>query len=93
MAVVLRREELILRRERTVDLANVDDAPVGAGDQDHVLGHVGEGHERLALCERRQRPFRQTQDAEPGRREAAFENFPTRVLSCHDRPLQAQQCP
>ena len=84
MTVVLCRGELIPRRERTVDHPDVDDAPLRAPFQDDLVGQVGEGHERLALRERRQRPFRDAEDAQSRHREAAFEDVTTRARIRHD---------
>src|SRR5256885_6370627 len=83
MAVVLRREELILRREWTVDLADVDDSPVGRRYRGEVLRDVGEGYESFALCEDRERPFRNAQNAQSRGREASPEDVPTGALLCH----------
>ena len=59
-------------------------APVTGLD---VVGHVGEGHERLALREGGQRPFRQPEHAEACRREAALEDFTTVHMWSHRLPF------
>ena len=87
MAVVLRREELIPRRERTVDLADIDDAPVGRRGQVDVRGEVREGHQRLALCEGGQHPVRQAQDPQSRDGETPLENVATGALFRHVRPF------
>ena len=84
---MLCREELILWCERTVDLADIEDSPVGAGCQIHILGQVGEGHQRLALRESRERPFRDTEDTQSRQCQASLEHFPTRALIGHVRLL------
>ena len=83
MAVVLRREELVARRELAADLADVDDAPVGGRRQVDVRRQVGERHQRLALRKGGQRPFRKAKDPEARNRQAAFENVATSVLFRH----------
>src|SRR5437870_2723118 len=83
MSVVLGGEELIFWCERAVDLANVECAPVGSGNQIHVFRQVGERHERLAFGESRKSPFRYTEDTQSRQCQAAFENIPTRGLVRH----------
>ncbi len=80
---MLGRGELVPRRERTVDRADVQGASVGRRFPPDVLGDVGEGHEGFALRERRQRPFRDAQDAQPCQRQTTLEDFSTRGLCVH----------
>src|ERR1700674_3862963 len=51
--------------ERTVNLADIYDPPVGGGHRLEVLRQVGKRHEGLALREDGKRPFRKAQDANP----------------------------
>ena len=81
MAVVLRREELILRRERAVDLADVEDAHDLARVRGEVRRDVGERHERLALREHRHRPFGNARTPQAGGREAALETRRRRLVT------------
>ena len=87
MAVVLRREELILRCEGTIDLSNVEDSTVGGGCQVHIFGQVGEWDKGLALRESRDSPFRYTKDTQSGQCQASLENFPAVDLARHIRLL------
>ncbi len=62
----------------------------GAGDQNDVVGHVGERHERLALREGGKRPFRNAQHAESRHGQASFENVATGGLFRHIRAPSRQ---
>ena len=56
MRVMLGGEKLILRRERAVDFADVERAPLGRGGGIEVRRYVGERDDRFALRERREWP-------------------------------------
>jgi hypothetical protein len=87
VTVVLRREELVARSERTSDVTNVDDPAVGRRRRvDTCRRQVGEGHERLALRESGNRPFWNAQDAKSGHGETSLEDLPTGALFRHVRP-------
>ena len=76
MSVVLSGEELVFRRQRAVNLPDVELAPVG-GRGRKGLGQIGERDENLALRQDGQRPFRQAQCTEAGDGKAALQNAPT----------------
>ena len=77
MAVMLCGEELVLRRERPADRADVEDADHLARVGREVGRDVGERHERLALREHRHRPFGNAEKTQPCRRKAALEHRST----------------
>ena len=76
MSVVLRGEELIFRRQRPVNLPDVELAAVGGRGREG-LGQIRERDEDLALRQDGQRPFRQAQCTETGDGKAALQNAPT----------------
>jgi len=90
MTVVLRRRELVGRRERPLDRANVEQPPIRRRIPSNVVGDIGELDDGFALRERRQHPFGDTEHAEPGGREAALQNFPPRALIRHMHCLRHQ---
>jgi hypothetical protein len=83
VSVVLRREELVPRRQRAVDVADVDDAAVRRPLEDNLVGQVGEGYHRLALGQRRERPFGDPEHAEPRQGQAALEHVAPARLCRH----------
>ena len=86
MAVVLRREELILRRERTVDLADVDDPPVGAVIDWKFSGRSVKGT-TVSPCARAGIAHSgMPRDAQPRHNKASFQNLPASTLLAHAWP-------
>ena len=85
MAVMLRGEELILRRDRAVDGANVDDPPIGRRVGDDAVRKIEKRHDRLALCERRQHPFRDADQTESRKRQCSFEHVAAGAPGNHHR--------
>ena len=64
VAEVLRREELVLGRERPVDLPQVQDPSIGSADRREALRNVGERDDSLARSEGRECPLRERQNAQ-----------------------------
>src|SRR5207249_808753 len=87
VSVMLCRCELVFRRERTVDRSNVQPPLVGSRFPSGVLGDVGEGHERVALRQRRKHPLRNPDDAEPCQSQTTLENLAPRPLIRHGQSL------
>ena len=79
MAVVLCGEELILRREGSVDLAHIQlpaiDAWSGEG-----LGQIRERHEDFSLCQCRQHELRHSQDPKTSDGKAALQQITARCV-------------
>src|SRR5437016_1776788 len=81
---MLGREKLILRRERAGDRADVQEPPIGRGDQIHGFRQIGEGHERLGLRQRWDGPLREAQDTKSRYRQSASENLSPGTWIRHD---------
>src|SRR5690242_13927676 len=75
MAVMLRREELVFRRERPIDGAYVEIPPVWGGDKVYVCWNIRERHQRLAFSERRQCPFRESENTQSGECQTSLQHF------------------
>src|SRR5687767_3117584 len=82
MAVVLRREELILRRKGAVDLAHVQLPPIDAGSGEG-LRQIRERHQDFALCQGWKHKLRHSQDPETGDGQAALQQIATRMCCVH----------
>ena len=89
MPVVLRGEKLIPRRDRAVDIANIDDAPVGRPLQRDRAGQVGERYERLTLSKDWKRPLGDAEYPQPRHGEASLEQLSARVSCGHVRALSS----
>src|SRR4029453_11827232 len=87
MAVMLRREEFVFRRKRTLDLADVECATGGSRREVRFRWNIGEGHHSLPLCERGQRPFWDSQSPQAGQCQTSLQNFTTCWLHGHIRLL------
>ena len=82
MSVVLRGEELILRRERPVDLAHVQLPAIDTGSRKR-LGQIRERHQDFSLCQGRQHELRQSQNPKTGDGQAALQQVATRMCCVH----------
>ncbi len=89
MPVVLRREELVGRRERIAYRPDVDDAPCRPAHQRHLVGQVGERDEGLFLRQGGKRPIGEAEDAQSGESDASLDHVPAGGLSRHVAFLRA----
>ncbi len=87
MTIVLGREPPVGRCERSVDLPNIDDAPIRCPFQNERLRPVGEFNERLALRECREPPPGETECAQPSHRGATLQDFTTSSAFRHGLSL------
>ena len=85
MAEVLRREELILRSERTVDLSYIESSPFRTRCRIEVRRQVGEGYDGFALRERRDGPVRH-QRQQARRRQSSSHSLSTGDVFRHASP-------
>src|SRR3954467_12332414 len=83
MAIMLRREELILGRQWPVDFPHIENSPVHTGDGGEIRRDVCKWHQGLALGQRGQRPFRDADGGKPNHCETSFEQVTPSVSSCH----------
>ena len=83
VAEVLRREELIARRQQAVDLPEVQDPVRLAEDCRKSLGQVEKRHHRFALRERRHGPVGNAEGTQTGGQEASSENRSTADVPDH----------
>jgi hypothetical protein len=87
---VLRRRELVGRRERSVDGADVEESPIRRRLPADVLGDVGERHQRLALGHDGQHPLGHVEDAQASDGETTLDDAATGRLIHDVRPLEVE---
>src|SRR5262249_22977818 len=80
MAIVLSGEELVFRCKRSLDRADIEIPPVRRRCEIRVCRYVRERHDRLALHERRQCPFRHAEDTQSCQCQTPLKNFPARLF-------------
>jgi hypothetical protein len=93
MAVVLRRRPLVDRRERAVDRADVQHAPVWRPLEAHVVRQIREGHHRFTLRKGGQDPLGHPDEAQAGRHQTLSQNVSTCRLVLHARMVAPDEFP